>query len=97
MTLKPPVLYGAGTCDVKSINGVLTPTCDCPNNCVVPCYNGGTYDGQTCQCSKEYYGESCDMPAACNGQPCQNDGTCNGQTQADGSQVGFVTNSERFL
>ena len=94
-----------GTCDIKSINGVLTPTCKCTDNyvgdfcellsCVndVPCYNSDTCDGQTCQCSQEYYGESCDMPAACVGEPCQNDGTCNGRTDENGTQVGFVINS----
>ena len=82
--------------------------CECPDNYVgdfcqffscgndIPCYNSDACDGQTCQCSQEYYGESCDMPTACDGQPCQNGGTCNGKTQADGSQVGFVTNLERF-
>ena len=70
------VCQNNGTCDVKSINGVLKPTCDCPDN---------------------YVGESGDMPAVCDGKPCQNGGTCSGETQADCSQVGFVTNLERFL
>ena len=101
------VCQNDGTCDVKLIDGVLTLTCECPDNYIgdvcehflcsndVPCYNGNTCDGQTCQCSQEngnakYYGESCDMPAACEGNPCQNGGTCNSNTQADGSQVCFV-------
>ena len=54
-----------GTCDIKSIDGVRTPTCNCPPNfsgdfCQllscgndVSCYNGATCNGQTCRCSEE--------------------------------------------
>ena len=60
----------------------------------IPCYNDGTCNGQTCQCSQEngvaqYHGESCDMPAVCDGNPCQNGGTCLITFQAN-IQVSFL-------
>ena len=95
-----------GTCVVDTETGADEAKCNCPDNTGgetcditycgsdIPCFNDGTCNGETCQCSQEnaianYYGKSCDMPAACNGNPCQNGGTCAGKAQADGTQVGF--------
>ena len=97
-----------GTCFIDVINGIPTPTCECPEThhgticnllaCDVPCYNDGICDGEICHCSQEngiakYYGESCGMPAACDGYPCQNGGMCKSFIQASNkTQDYFIIN-----
>ena len=101
-----------GTCIVDAINNIPTPRCDCPEThhgatchlerCLIPCYNGGVCDGETCQCSQEngiakYYGVSCDMPIACNGNPCQNGGTCSINTEVDDDIQVYVINNVKTI
>ena len=95
---------------IKIIDGIRTPSCDCPPNfggktCRISicgsdvfCYNGACA-GPICQCNQsngeaKYHGKSCDMPAACDGNPCQNGGTCISKTQGVETQVCFVINLE---
>ena len=54
-----------GVCVVKAVEGIRTPTCDCPLNTEgetceiifcgngIPCYNDGICDDETCRCSQE--------------------------------------------
>ena len=102
-----------GTC-VKVSGNSFAAECECPENTTgdkcellscgsdIPCYNGGTCNGEICQCSQEngtpkYHGQSCDMPAACDGNPCQNDGSCIGKTQINNTQDCFKVNFEHFI
>ena len=79
-----------GTCVAEAMDGIQTPSCNCPDNTEgekcedlfcgsgIPCYNNGTCNGQTCQCSQEngkakYHGENCEIEGeeTCELNPCK--------------------------
>ena len=103
-----------GACVEDKSDGATRSKCDCPDGTTgdrcqtiscgknIPCHNGGTCNGEICQCSQEngiakYHGQSCDMPAACDGNPCQNGGSCTGKIQINNTQDCFKVNFEHFI